>query len=54
VRFLGTNEAYRLVRAGWIESRPAVIDGRTVAIWKATDIAKRALGFDEAEERRAG
>jgi hypothetical protein len=53
--FLGANlNGYRLVREGLIESRiVGPIAGQYLAIWKATELAKRALGFEDEERRTA-
>src|SRR4051812_26933986 len=50
-QFLGLQpNGYNLIHKGWIHSRiVGPVAGQYLAIWKATDIAKRALGFEEAE-----
>jgi len=53
--FLGIQpNGYHLIHIGWITSRiVGPIAGQKLAIWKATDIAKRALGFEDEERRTA-
>jgi hypothetical protein len=66
IKFLGlTPHGYRLMQIGWIESkrvgpieleRPRVrsSEPRSVwfAVWASTALARQALGFEDAEERR--
>jgi hypothetical protein len=53
-QFLGLQpNGYGLIHAGWITSRVTRIAGQYIAIWKATDIAKRALGLEDEERRSA-